>query len=125
MLTETITIALWLWLVVVLVSVVGVVGAAYAFAVIYIGLTFSMLGVVRSLIGFRWSRPVKELLALSALMVALSFGLTFMALGWIANVGGGILTLVGCIISLRGLGQRVGPEHRLIRWLPGSLVGRK
>ncbi len=125
MLTETITIALWLWLVVVLVSVVGVVGAAYAFAVIYIGLTFSMLGVVRSLIGFRWSRPVKKLLALSAMMVALSFALTVMAHGWVANLGGGILTLAGGIISLRRLGQRVGPGHRLIRWLPGSLVGRK
>jgi antigen flippase len=124
-LTETTTIALWLGLVVVLVPPFGVVGTAYAFTLVYVFYSLVMLAASRHLIGFRWSRSVKKLLALSAMMVALSFGLTSIALGWIANVGGGILTLVGCIISLRGLGQRVGPGHRLIRWLPGSLVGRK
>jgi hypothetical protein len=70
-----------------------------------------MLGVSRHLIGFRWSRSVKKLLVLSAMMVALSFGLTFIALGWIANAGGGILTLAGSIISLRSEAVRSKPSY--------------
>ena len=125
MLTETTTIALWLGLVLVAVPPFGVVGTAYAFALVYACYTLVMLAASRQLIGFRWSRKVKQLLLLSAVMVALSFALMMMAHGWIANAGGGLLTLAGCIISLRGLGQRVGPGHRLIRWLPGSFIGRK
>ena len=125
MLTETSTIALWMVLVFLLVPPFGVVGTAYAFALVYAFYTLVMLGVSRHLTGFHWSRSVKKLLALSSLMVALSFGLTLMAQGWIAAAGGGILTLVGSIISLRGLGQHVGPGHRVKRWLLGSFIGRK
>jgi hypothetical protein len=82
-----------------------------------------MLGVSRHLIGFRWSRSVKKLLVLSAMMVALSFGLTFIALGWIANAGGGVLTLAGSIISLRGLAKRLDRNHRMVQKIPSWLLG--
>jgi antigen flippase len=125
MLTESTTIALWLVLIFVLVPPFGVLGAAYAFALVYSFYTLVMLGVSRHINRFQWSRSVQQLLVLSAVMVALSFGLTLMAQGWIAAAGGGILTLVGSIISLRGLGQHVGPGHRVKRWLLGSFIGRK
>jgi antigen flippase len=115
MLTETAFIALWLVLVLILVPRSGVVGAAYAFALIYFLHPLAMLGLSRYLIGFHWSRSVKKLLALSAMMVALSFGLTFIALGWIANVSGGILTLVGSIVSLRRLRKKLDPNHPINR----------
>jgi antigen flippase len=97
MLTETATIALWLVLVLVLVPPVwcGRHGLRVCLGLFFTPLRCS--GLSRHLIGFHWSRSVKKLLALSAMMVALSFGLTLIALGWIANVGGGILTLVGSI----------------------------
>lgn len=123
-LTETTTMALWLVLVLVLVPPFGVVGTAYAFALVYVFYTLVMLGFSRNLIGFHWSHTVKQLLVLSSVMVALSFGLTFMAHGWIADVGGGLLTLVGSIVSLRGLGQRVGRTNRISRVLPAWLIKR-
>jgi antigen flippase len=52
MLTETTTIALWLFLVLVLVPPFGVVGTAYAFALVYAFYTLVMLGVSRHLTGF-------------------------------------------------------------------------
>ena len=119
--TETVTISLWLGLVVLLVPAMGVVGAAYAFALIYFFYTLAMLGVGRLLIGFHWSRTVKQLLMLATGMVTLSFGLTLTAQGWVANAGGGLLTLVGGIISLRALAKRLRREHRLMqlirKWL--------
>lgn len=116
--TETISIFLWLALVAVLVPTVGVVGAAYAFAFTYLCYTFGMLWVGRHLIGFHWSRSVQKLLAISASIISLNFGLTIMTDGWVATVGGGLLTWVGGIISLLALAKRLGREHRVIRLLP-------
>lgn len=118
MLTETATILLWLGLVAILVPSVGVVGTAYAFAVIYFLYTIAMLVVGRIMIGFRWSRTVKRLLFLSTGMVVPSLILTLMTHGWVANVGGGLLTLVGCIISLHALAKHLGRGHLLNRFTP-------
>lgn len=62
-LTETTTIALWLGLVVVLVPPFGVVGTAYAFALVYVFYSLVMLAASRHLIGFRWSRSVKKVVS--------------------------------------------------------------
>jgi antigen flippase len=125
MLTESTTIALWLVLIFVLVPPFGVLGAAYAFALVYSFYTLVMLGVSRHINRFQWSRSVQQLLVLSAVMVALSFALTLMTHGWIAAAGGGLLTLAGGVISLRALAKRLGREHRLIRVLPAWLVSKK
>ena len=105
-----------------LVPYFGVVGAAYAFALIYFLHPLAMLGLSRYLIGFRWSRSVQQLLVSSAIMVALGLGLALIDHGWIAGAGGGVLTFVGGIISLRGLGKRLGQSHKLIRFLPKYLL---
>lgn len=118
MLTETTTIALWLGLVFVLVPRFGVVGASWAFALIYFFHPLAMLWVSRFLTGFHWSRRVIRLLFLSTGMVATTFILTFMTHGWIANVGGGLLTLVGSIISLNALARHFGRRHLLNRLTP-------
>lgn len=121
--TETIFISLWFGLVFVLVPAVGVVGAAYAFALTYFCYTLGMLWVGRKLIGFQWSQTVRRLLTLTTVLVTISFGLTLTTNGWVATAGGAVLTLVGSVFSLRAVANRLGRQHRMIRSLPGWLVG--
>jgi antigen flippase len=116
MATETIFISLWLGLLVVLVPAVGVVGAAYAFAFIYLCYTLGMLWVGRILIRFRWSRSVLHLLMVATVMLVLSFSLTLISHGWIATAGGSFLTLAGGIISARALAKHLGHFHWLSRF---------
>lgn len=115
--TETVFLTLWLGLVFWLVPTVGVIGAAYAFALTYFFHTFGMLWVGRALIGFKWSRSVLRLLGMTAVLVGLGFVLTVAAIGWAAVLGGAVLTLVGVIFSLLGLATRLGPDNRLVRTL--------
>jgi antigen flippase len=125
LMTETLFFLLWAAMVLFLIPSVGIVGAAYAFALTYLCYTFAMLGVARCLIAFHWSDTVQRLLAFSSGMVALSFGLTLMTQGWVANTSGGLLTLASGIFSLRALSKRLEREHRIIRMLPAWLVGVK
>jgi antigen flippase len=123
--TQTIFETLTLGLVVVLMPAVGLVGAAYAYALTYLFYTFAILWVGRQMIGFRWSRSVKRLLMITLGMVALNFGLTLMAHGWVASISGGLMTTFGTVFSLRSLAQKLNPEHRIIRMLPDWFLGKK
>lgn len=115
--TETTFVAFEMGLVLWAVPRFGVVGAAYAFAISYFVYTFAMLRVGRMLIGFHWSRAVIKLLVLSTVMVVLGFGVRLLVPGPAGIATGGVVTLAGAGLSLRGLGSRLGTNHLLVRMI--------
>jgi antigen flippase len=115
MATETVFIAFQLGLVIWLARRFGAVGAAYAFAATYVAYTVGMLWVGSTLIGFRWSRDVKRLFAISGVFLMATVAVRLWVPGWQAAVVGGSIAIVGALVSLRELAARLGSEHRLIR----------
>lgn len=95
----------------------GVIGVAYAFAVTYLIYALCMLWVGRILIGFVWSPSVKKLLVLSSGCVGAGLIVPLALTEQASLAAGAVLTAGGAIISLRGLAQRLGPQHRLVKWL--------
>lgn len=91
-------------------------GVAVAFAVLYVGYTAGMLAVSARLSGFRWSGAVIKLLLGAAVLVALGFALSQGLSGISGAVMGGLITGLAGVLCLRGLAQRLGPEHRMVRW---------
>jgi PST family polysaccharide transporter len=107
----------------------GLVGVAYTFAITYFVHTFAMLWVAKALIGFRWSAGVKKLLVMSGTFVLIGLGVRLAIPGWTGMLIGGVVTLSGAILSLRGLAARLGANSRLCklvcvvpggRWIMGD-----
>lgn len=113
--TETIFIGLQAALVILLVRDFGIVGAAYAFALVYAAYTGAMLIVARALIGFSWTRETGEMLATSMLFVGLAFVARSLGSDAEALVAGAAVTFGGALFSLRGLAARLGEGHRLVK----------
>jgi PST family polysaccharide transporter len=113
--TQTAFAALHLLLILYFFSLFGLVGVAYAFAAAYGIHAPAMLWVASRLIGFRWSREVRRLLAFSAVAVAAGVLVSLLVEGWQASVIGTAMAVIGGVGSLSGLAARLGPEHRLIR----------
>ena len=121
--TQTIFAVLHLVLLFWLVPTFGVIGAAYAFALAYFVYAPIIVLVARYLVGFRWSATAKRLLAVSAVVVTVAVGSSLVLSGWAGMAIGAGITIIGTIISLRGLHQRLGSGHRLIhmcRRVPGA-----
>lgn len=95
----------------------GLVGVAYTFAVTYFLHTLAMLWVAKELIGFRWSAGVKKLLLLSGFFVLVGLGVRLAMPGLPGALVGGVVTLIGLILSLRGLVARLGADSRLCKWV--------
>lgn len=115
--TEATFIAIQGALVVLLVPRVGVLGAAYAFFACYLLYFFGMSWVARRLIGYRHAPEARRLLLLAAALIAASFVVNRLLVGWAEMLAGATVALVGSVFCLRGLSGRLGPEHRLSRWL--------
>lgn len=115
--TETVFAAVHAGLLLWLVARYGVVGAAYAFALTYGFYTLSMLWVGRVLIGFRWSANVIRLVCLTAGLVGLGFLVRLLVSGTAGMAVGGLLTAIGCIVSLRGLVARLGANSKFVKWM--------
>jgi PST family polysaccharide transporter len=101
----------------------GLVGVAQAFAISYGLYIFAMLAMGRALIGFVWSPESKRLVLISSCFICAGFAIPLIAKDWPSIVGGGLVTLVGSIVSLRGLIVRLGPGSQLEKWislLPGG-----
>lgn len=122
--TQTIFAALHLALLLWFVPAFGIVGAAYAFAILYFVHAPIIALVARYLIGFRWSAAARRLLAVAALVVAAAVASSLALSGWTSLAIGAGITIIGTIISLRGLSERLGPKHRFIllcRRIPGAV----
>lgn len=113
--TETITALIWALLVYVMVQYSGIVGAGYAIAAIYSIHVVVNIWVARRLIGFSWSRETCQLLLASATFVAAAFVSRLLPAGIVSLGVGSLLTFAGALFSIRGLAQRLGGGHRLVR----------
>ncbi len=107
----------------------GIMGVAYAFATRHALYTLIMLWVSRVLIGFSWSDGVRKLILVSSICIGAALVVRLVMADVAAIVGGGLITLMGSVISLRGLAMRLGPRHRLVKWLcsvPGArtIIGK-
>lgn len=93
----------------------GLAGASIAFFAFYVVVTMTVYWVAHRLTGFRWSAGSRRLLLLFLPIVALAFlaarGLPL----WPATAFGVAVSLAASVLCLRGLAQRVGPEHRAVR----------
>jgi PST family polysaccharide transporter len=115
--TETCFSALLLYLSLTLMKYCGLVGAAYAFAILYGMHCLGMVLLSRHLTGFKWERQTLRVLV-SALILILAVLILHKTLPTYAVYGGGLLlTLFSAVVSSRGIALRLGSEHRLIRAL--------
>lgn len=101
----------------------GLVGAAQAFAGAYAVYVLVMLWVMRTLMGSTWSSSVRRLVGISSACICAGMVVPLVFADQAAILMGGVVTLSGSIISLRGLAERLGPGSALTKWLslvPGS-----
>ena len=102
----------------------GLAGVAYTFAITYFLYTLAMLLTAKVLIKFRWSSRVKKLLMLSGIFILLGLGVRFVIFGWVGLLAGGVVTLAGSVLSLRGLAAILGAESRFCRLVCSVPGGR-
>jgi antigen flippase len=103
----------------------GLVGAAQAFAGAYALHILIMLWVARAVIGFTWSSGVKRLVVISSACICAGLIGRLVMTDGAAIVAGGLVTLTGSVISLRGLVERLGSGNRLTKWIslvPGGRI---
>jgi hypothetical protein len=101
----------------------GPLGAAFALALNYVAYTICVLWVGWKLIGFKWSEGVIQLIAFSAVLVAVASAAAFFMAPMARYLLGLALTVIAAATSLRGLSKRLGNEHRLVMALcriPGA-----
>ena len=110
----------------------GLEGVAVAFFFMYLVYTAGVYGVARRLTGFRWSVASRRLLLLLLPVVALALLAGRLLPLWPATVFGLVTSAVASVLCLRGLVQRIGAEHRIvrmacripgIRWVCGLTTG--
>jgi PST family polysaccharide transporter len=99
-----------------LVPAIGVVAAAYSFAVTYVLYTMLMLLVSRRLIGFSWSYSTARLILGAVIVILFSFAVHYSVQGTAGILAGGAITLAASLFSLYGLAARL-ESGRLIQWL--------
>jgi PST family polysaccharide transporter len=113
--TQTATHAVHLALIGLGMMTLGIEGVAIAFFVQFVGYTAAVYAVARHLTGFAWSQGSRRLLLRLLPIVAVAFVAEQLLPLWSATVFGVIVTSVTTVVCLRGLEQRVGPDHRLVR----------
>jgi antigen flippase len=114
-LVETVFIVINLLLVFWFLRLFGLPGTAYAFVVLYLlAVPFLMLLSSR-LTGFSVSRSLLRLSCISVLIIALGFSCQKFLPHPYDYVVGGILTVWGFVISLRGLVSRLGQSNKLVQ----------
>lgn len=107
----------------------GVLGVAIAFCSLYVFYTLLMQCICRRLIHFKWSSQVIHLTYLSIGFTVASFAISKSEHMITVATLGGILTIMASIYSLKGIANRLDPQHRLnraISRIPFSyvLIGR-
>lgn len=115
--SETLFGVLHLMLTLALLKILGLQGAAQAFALLYGIHICAMLGVSRKLSGFHWSHQTMILLLSTAMLVVAAFLLQKYADTTTTLVAGGALTAAAGVFSLRGIVKRLPGEHRIVRVL--------
>lgn len=103
----------------------GIEGVAIGFCMMYVGYTMAVYLVVCHLIEFNWSAECIKIILITILLLMVSFVASRSLPLWPATIIGAVLTAAVSVYSLRGLIQRIGPEHRISRTfakIPGFRV---
>ena len=95
----------------------GLPGAAQAFAATMRYTFRSRWGLRERSVGFHWSSSVTRLVVMASCCICASLIVSTTTEGVTSIVAGGVVTLVGSIISLRGLAARLGLENKLTGWM--------
>jgi PST family polysaccharide transporter len=114
-LTETLANILHLGLIGLGLWALGIEGVSLAFFVLYLIYTAGVYGVARHLTGFAWSAATWQLLFWLLPIVAVAFVAARLLPLWPATVFGGVVTVVVSVLCLRGLVERIGADHRIVR----------
>jgi PST family polysaccharide transporter len=121
---ETILFGLWAALTYTMVEEHGIIGAAYAFALIYSAYVVGMLAVTRILIGFSWSIATSRLVFAAAAFIGSAFATRFLWSDAATLIANCTLTFSAVVFSVRGLAARLGDEHRIVTWMLAAPGGR-
>jgi len=113
--TEFFFIALQAALVTWMVPRYGVVGAAYGFFGCYVAYFIGMSWICRRLIGFRHSRHAFRLILIATLLMAATMAASRLLPDLPAAIVASLCAFGGGLWCLRGLSDRLGADHRLIR----------
>ena len=113
--TETAFNVLHLALIALGLFVLGIEGVAIAFFVLYLAYVVAMYGVGRRLTYFCWSPAARRLLLWLLPIVVVAFLAARLLPLWPATGFGVVATTVASVLCLRGLVQRIGPDHRIVR----------
>jgi PST family polysaccharide transporter len=107
---------LWnLALAMILIPTYGVVAAAWAFALSNAIQGLVVFGIARHLSRFAWTPHAAGLGLTAAGMIGLA-AITHMMPDGLTKIGlGALITAAACVVSLRGISTRLGPEHRILK----------
>jgi PST family polysaccharide transporter len=100
---------------VVLLRWVGLWGTALAIPLLYLVHTLLLLWICHRLTRFRWSPGALKLLLISAVLVVAGFAAQKWVPGYRGMAVGAVLTTMACLLSMRGIVFRLGPNHRLVQ----------
>lgn len=99
---------------IVLLQWLGLWGTALAVPLLYVVHTTLVFWICRRLTGFRWTSVSLKLLAMSASLIVGGFAVQKWLPGYPGLAAGAVLTVVACLLSLRGVATRLGDGHRII-----------
>lgn len=122
--SETIFIGIQATMVFWLVPMLGLIGAAYAFALANLLHVASVLWIGRELIGFSWSGSVIKLVCLTTGLVVLGLVVRLLVPGSAGMASCGILAVMACAVSMRGLAARLGKSSQWVKWISAVPGGR-
>lgn len=123
--TETLANMAHMGLIVLGLSALGLEGVGTASFALYLIYTTGVYAVVRRLTGFRWSPECRGLLLRMLPTVALTFVAARLLPLWPATALGLLASATAFVMCLRGLAQRIGSGHRIVRSacrLPGMRI---
>lgn len=112
---QTLFNAVHICLILIGIKYMGLVGVSVAFFGLYMFSTVTVYMIARSLIGFSWSRSVWSLLGIMVPVIFVTFVSTKVTSDVYSTLVGLVATMGVSVLCLRGLTQRLGPEHQLCR----------
>jgi len=110
---------------VVLISFFGVVGVAYADLLGIAIQSILVFFIARHLSKFGWKKETLKLVVISCMLILSALAVRMISHTLTALCFGAFITVIGCIVSLRGIVSRLGQHHRIVKAvcsLPGGRV---
>lgn len=101
----------------------GILGVAYASPLGLFLQSLFVLFVARHLSNFRWTRSVRNLIVVAMALITAAGAIRLIPNSHAAICAGAVIVIIGCLFSLRGIGTRLGPNHRIVQAvcrLPGG-----